>query len=121
MRKTETPTDYARRQEKKAEKIAREQAIFQMACIRRGLTATTGPTVFHVSRPTYWAWMNSKRKIPPAAFVRLVELENQMTPDQWQRIQAMKALADRQGINLFTKPITRRGRKKQPQKPTSEE
>ena len=97
--KTETP------QERKAAKIERERAVFQMACIRRGFTANTGPTAFKVARTTYWAWMNDRRKIPHSAFVRLIELENQMPPEQWERIQAMKKLADKQGLDLFQKPM----------------
>jgi len=104
-------------QEQKAARIAREQAIFQMACIRKGLNATTGPETFHVSRPTYWAWMNGKHKIPHSAFVRLVELDNQMDATQWERMQDMVKRASGMGISLFTKPQRKR-RKKQdtPQK-----
>jgi len=103
-------TDYGKRQAKKAAKIAKEQAIFQMACIRKGLTPTTGPSVFRVSRPTYWAWMNNKRKIPHEAFVRLVELDNQMDPAQWERLKDMQRLAERMNLTLFAKPPRRRGR-----------
>ena len=103
--KTETP------QEKKLDKIAREIAIFQMACKRHGMTASTGPTIFHVSRPTFWAWMHGRHKIPPTAFVRIVELDNQMPVEQWQRIQAMKELSDKNGLALFRKPPKRKPRK----------
>lgn len=106
--KTETP------QEKQADKIAREIAIFQMACKRHGMTASTGPTIFHVSRPTFWAWMHGRHKIPPTAFVRIVELDNQMPVEQWQRIQAMKELSDKNGLALFKKPPKRKPRKAKP-------
>ena len=120
QRNKETPEQFEKRREATEANNAREATIFQMACIRRGLTLTTGAKTFKVSNQTYWAWMNGKHKVPHSAFVRLVELENQMQPEQWERIQAMKELADRQGLKLFTKK-PRRGRKKQPQKPTSEE
>lgn len=120
QRNKETPEQFEKRREATEAKNAREATIFQMACIRRGLTPTSGAETFHVSRPTFWAWMNGKHRIPHSAFVRLIELENQMSPEQFERIQAMKELADRQGLKLFTKK-PRRGRKKQPQKPTSEE
>ena len=57
--------------------------------------------------------MNDRRKIPHSAFVRLIELENQMPPEQWERIQAMKKLADKQGLDLFQKPM-RKPRKAKP-------
>ena len=120
QRNKETPEQFEKRREATEANNAREATIFQMACIRRGLTLTTGAKTFKVSNQTYWAWMNGKHKVPHSAFVRLVELENQMQPEQWERIQAMKELADRQGLKLFTKK-PRRGRKKQPQKPTSED
>jgi hypothetical protein len=102
--KPETPQE-------QADRIAREQAIFQMACKRHGMTASTGPKIFHISRPTFWAWMAGKHKIPPTAFVRIVELDNQMPVEQWQRIQAMKELSDKTGLALFRKPPKRKPRK----------
>lgn len=104
-------TAYAKQQEKKAEKIARERAIFQMACIRKGLDAATGPATFRVSRQTYWAWMASRRKIPHAAFVRLVELDNQMDPTQWERIKDLERIAEQANLSLFAKPVHPRKRR----------
>jgi len=112
--KKKTPKTELTPQEKQADRIdriAREQAIFQMACKRHGMTASTGPKIFHISRPTFWAWMHSKHKIPPTAFVRIVELDNQMPVEQWQRIQAMKELSDKTGLALFRKPPKRKPRK----------
>ena len=120
QRNKETPEQFEARREATEAKNAREATIFQMACIRRGLTLTTGAKTFKVSNQTFWAWMKGKHKVPHSAFVRLVELENQMLPEQFERIKDIQERADRMGITLFTKP-KRRGRKKQPQKPTSEE
>ena len=99
-------------QDAKKANSAREQAIFQMACIKRGLNASTGPETFHVSRPTFWAWMNGKHKIPHSAFVRLVELDAQMDPTQWERLQDMVKRASDMGISVFVKPKRKRRKKK---------
>ena len=99
-------------QDKKTAQIAREQAIFQMACTRKGITATTGPEIFKVSRPTFWAWMNSRHKIPHAAFVRLVELDNQIDPAQWERMHDAERRAAELGIELFAKPPRKRKKRK---------
>ena len=70
--------EFARQEAKRAAQTAREQAIFQMACLKRGITPTTGPKIFGVSRPSFWAWMHSKHRIPHKAFVRLAELDAQV-------------------------------------------
>ena len=100
--KSNTPAglaEFARQEAKRAAQIAREQAIFQMACLKRGITPTTGPKIFGVSRPSFWAWMHSKHKIPHTAFVRLAELDAQVDPAQWERMQEMKRLADKLKMN----------------------
>ena len=111
MKKKTTKTET---QQEQTDRIAREIAIFQMACTRHGMTASTGPKIFHISRPTFWAWRAGKHKIPPTAFVRIVELDNQMPVEQWQRIQAMKELSDKTGLALFRKKPTRKPRKAKP-------
>lgn len=120
QKRKETPEQFEQRRRKTEANNAREASIFQMACIRLGLTPTTGAEAFSVSKPTYWAWMNGKHRIPHSAFVRLAELDNQKMPEQFERVQAMKEFADRLGIKLFSKQ-TKKTNKKQPQKPTSEE
>lgn len=118
--KSNTPAglaEFARQEKKRAEKIAREQAIFQMACLKRGITPTTGPKIFGVSRPTFWGWMHSKHAIPHKVFVRLAELDAQMDPAQWERMQQMKRLAEKMNLNFLAKP---RGKGK-PAKPIIED
>lgn len=94
----------ATKEERKAEQMAQERALFELACIKKGITPTTGPKIFNVSRPTFWAWMKGKHRIPHKAFMQIIQLLIEVDLVQYEREQELKRKAAELNQTIFTKP-----------------
>ena len=61
-----------------------EAEVFSEAIRRLNVKTTDAPRLFNVTRQTLSSWARGKTKIPKAAFVAIVALEN----EAYQRTQA---------------------------------
>lgn len=75
------------KEERKAEQAEQELRFFRYVCHVQGITPTTGPQIFNVSRPTFWAWMNGRHRIPHEKFMQAVYLLIQEGLAKWEQEQ----------------------------------
>ena len=80
----------------------RETAVFSSAAVRLGIKSIDAPLIFGVTRQTFSCWIRGKTKIPPWAFVVLVEHENRLA----ERLAAIQDTVTRVNSGEFTKNET---------------
>jgi DNA-binding transcriptional regulator YiaG len=67
--------------------------VFRNAVERLKIKTTDAPRLFSVTRQTLSSWIHGKSKIPKAAFVLLLELENTASKKASERVEHINTLA----------------------------
>ena len=70
-----------------------EAEVFRNAIERLSIRTTDAPRLFNVTRQTLSSWARGKTKIPKAAFVTLLELENSASKKASERVEHINTLA----------------------------
>jgi len=70
-----------------------ETEVFSDAIVRLKIKTTDAPRLFGVTRQTLSSWTKGKSKIPKAAFVTLLAMENAAAQKARERVEHIDTLA----------------------------
>jgi|GEM_PF-3710538 len=88
-----------------------ELEVFRCAVDRLKIKSIDAPEVFGVTRQTFSHWINDQTKLPPSAFVALLNYENEILKPQGRLADAVNEIAERIKAGEFSSPTPHRCRR----------